>query len=516
MRWRRAILFRTLALLLAFTPFLLAEGILRFLDLGRPSFHCDPYIGFAKVNPLFELNSAAQRYELAPSRQKHFVACSFPARKSNKEYRIFCLGDSTVQGNPWSVETSFTAWLQLTLQSADPSRDWNVINCGGVSYASYRMVPILEELVRYQPDLVIVHCSHNEFLEDRSYESLKRAPAIVLQLHAQLSQLRISEFLRSIGRSFAKNAGCLPGTGVAMAVEDRKKRPLLTAEVEALLDYRGGIEFYHHNAKWHQGVIDHYEYNLRRMAAIAKQHQIPLILMNPACNLRDSPPFKAEHRVGITPPERERWNALWSQARVEYWRDPRRAVRILQDAMEIDDQHAGMHYDLAKCYDSLKQFSSARAEYALAKDKDVCPLRILESMNDVVLSVAEDTDATVVDVKALFDRLSRNGIPGSDWFVDHVHPTILGYQRIADELAYKMIRMGIVIPQERWLEQKKEAHDRHFQSLPTVYFLRGQERLRALMMWANGRATREPSQEVKLPTSLSTSWRSVPNASDRW
>ena len=31
--------------------------------------------------------------------------------------------------------------LELSLRAARPEREWDVINCGGVSYASYRLVP---------------------------------------------------------------------------------------------------------------------------------------------------------------------------------------------------------------------------------------------------------------------------------------------------------------------------------------------------------------------------------------
>ena len=63
------------------------------------------------------------------------------------------LGGSTVQGRPFSIETAFSTWLELSLTAADPSRIWQVVNCGGVSYASYRLAPIVDESSCYKPDL---------------------------------------------------------------------------------------------------------------------------------------------------------------------------------------------------------------------------------------------------------------------------------------------------------------------------------------------------------------------------
>lgn len=488
-RWRRAVLFRVAAVLLGLLPFVLIELTLRAFGVGRPSWHDDPFVGFSAVRPLFELNEAGDRYEIARSKRIHFYPESFAVQKQPREFRIFCIGDSTVQGNPWTIETSFTTWLEISLNAAEPDRKWDVINCGGVSYASYRMVPILEEVLRYQPDLVIVHCSHNEFLEDRTYGELKQTPRWLWRLHEQTSRLRIYNVLRSaVGK---RERSLVTKTGGDSATDSPKEHSVMPAEVEALLDYRGGLEFYHRDEAWQRGVTAHYEFNLRRMTSIAKQAGVPLILMNPACNLRDSPPFKAEHRAGLTDSERQNWEALWAQAREQYADQPGEALRLLREALAIDDQHAGLRYDLGKVCDSLSQFDAARAEYLQAKELDVCSLRILDPMNDLVQQVGLDTGTPVVDVRALFDRLSRNGIPGNDWFADHVHPTIAGYQRVADEIADELIRQRIVHPQFDWPEQKQQRYAEHLKSLPSNYFIEGQRRLKSLMLWAHGRVTKE-------------------------
>jgi lysophospholipase L1-like esterase len=481
-------LFRGLALLLGLLPFVVIELGLCVFGLGQPDWQGDPFVGFSAVRPLFEVDETGGRYEISRSKRTHFYPESFAVRKEPRDFRIFCIGDSTVQGNPWTSETSFTTWLEISLKAAEPARHWDVINCGGVSYASYRMVPILEEVLRYQPDMIIVHCSHNEFLEERTYNEVQRTPRWLWWSQEQASRLRLFNLLRSMATKPPRSL--VTDTGNS-ATDTDGRRSVMTTEVEALLDYRGGLELYHRDEAWQRGVIAHYEFNLRRMASIARQAGVPLILMNPACNLRDSPPFKVEHRAGLTEAERQQWDDLWEQARSNYASQPNTALRLLRDALVIDDQHAGLHYDLAKCCDSLNQFSDARAEYLRAKELDVCPLRILEPMNDIIWQVGRDTQTPVVDVRALFDRLSRDGIPGGDWFADHVHPTIPGYQQVADELADELVRLGWVHPQEDWVARKQRRYAEHLESLRPMYFIRGQQRLNSLMLWAYGRVTKE-------------------------
>ena len=41
------------------------------------------------------------------------------------------------------------------------------------------------------------------------------------------------------------------------------------------------------------------------------------------------------------------------------------------------------------------------------------------------------------------------------------------------------------------LERKQQRYAEHLESLLALYFIRGQQRLRSLMLWAYGRVTKE-------------------------
>jgi hypothetical protein len=163
-RW----IFRIAAIGIGLLPFLLIEAALRWFRT-EPAHSPTPTIEFITDRPLFVFDEPSAEYVIPASRQPFFKRDTFASQKEPQEYRIFCLGGSTVQGNPYSIETSFTTWLELSLRAADPSRHWQVVNCGGISYASYRLYPVLKECLQYQPDLFILYLGDNEFLEDRSY-----------------------------------------------------------------------------------------------------------------------------------------------------------------------------------------------------------------------------------------------------------------------------------------------------------------------------------------------------------
>jgi tetratricopeptide (TPR) repeat protein len=473
--------------LIGLLPLVAVELILRIGGWGFVSDSQDPYVGFSNVHPLFELNQDADRFEIPKSRQTFFRPESFPAQKSSADFRIFCLGGSTVQGRPYAIETSFTTWLELSLQAADPSRNWDVINCGGVSYASYRLAPILREVLRYEPDLLIIYTGQNEFLEDRTYQSIKESPRWQVVTHGWLSRLRTFNALRAVWL----------WTTQTSEPSSPKERASLSDEVEALLDYRGGLEQYDRDDTWRDGCIAHFEFNLRRMVQLAEQAGIPVILVNPVTNLKDTPPFKFSHRDDISVDDEERCEELWSIARASPTQLDQR-VALLQQALDIDSRHAGMHYQLGKCYYDERRYDEAKAAFVRAKDEDICSLRIIEPMHEAIFLVANDTSATLVDARALFEQLTSDGIPGNEWLVDHVHPSIRGHQRLAKLLFDEMVELDIVHPQSEWTARRDAAYKENFDSLPALYYYRGQKRLDGLRRWAAGRGDLQRPDKAKV------------------
>ena len=488
-RW----LFRIAAVLVGLSPLLVFEGLCIAFDWGRGSLHDDPFVGFRSVVPLFVESEDRSRYEIPKARQTHFRPDSFPAEKGSNVFRVFCLGGSTVQGRPFAVETAFSTWLKISLQASDPDRRFEVVNCGGISYASYRLVPILEEVLGYQPDLIILYTGHNEFLEDRTFDHIASRGRLVNASLEAATRLRTFTLLRE---------GYLRLHGISSS-DPPESRPILPTEVDALLDYRGGLEAYHRDDAWRRGVIAQFRYNVRHMVELARDAGVDMLLVNPVSNLRDSPPFKSEHRADLSPAELARWESLCETAHEQARRgnyDLHKAIRLFEQACRIDPLHAGGFYNLASCYQAAGQWDQARQAYLQAKELDVCPLRILQEMNQAVLEIARDTGTPLLDAQELFQLRSANQIVGGDWMVDHVHPSIEGHQLLADALADQLIRLGKVRPRPGWEQVKREQYREHFDSLDDLYFLQGQERLWAVRGWTHGRAKRLRTSSQRSPS----------------
>ncbi len=476
----RFVVIRLLAIVIGLSPFLLLEVGLRLSGWNETDEIVDPYIGFSAVRPLFERSDGSEEYRVSPARYPLFQPDQFPVRKPDNGFRIFCLGGSTVQGRPYSIETSFTRWLEINLQAADPTRAWDVVNCGGVSYASYRLAPILEEVLQYEPDLIILYTGHNEFLEDRTYGSIKQGAPVVQAVHERLSVLRSYRFLRSL---FVRH------DSIDNSAADT--RSTLPVDVEAELDFRGGLEFYHRDEQWRADVISHFEFNLQRMVKLTGEANVPLILVNPVSNLSGTAPFKSEHSEGVSAEVRRQLDALAEPGTISF-DSVDEEMRRLQEWIELDPDYAALHFRLGQCQLAMDRPEAARQSLIRAKELDVCPLRILEPMHDIIRKTAKVWELPLVDVQGMFEHASPHSIPGDSMLVDHVHPTIRAHQRIAEGLAQRMQALGwLEIQQPDWQERRQAEYVRHLGSLDFMYFQRGQDRLRGLQRWARGEVTAE-------------------------
>lgn len=478
--------FRLLAILLSLSPLFLFELGLRLMDWGHPLDVDDPWVELEGVRPLFEPHGS--EYVIPESRQTYFRPERFPITKGERTFRIFCLGGSTVQGRPYATETSFTTWLEIALRTLAPDTDWEVINCGGVSYASYRLRPILTETLSYEPDLFIIYTGHNEFLEDRTYADARAASRLFAGTHLLLTNLRFYNVLRR---------------GWLSVSSEPARRSKLPGEVDAILDYRGGLESYRRDDPWRDSVVAHFEFNLSAMARTATLAEVPVIWVNPACNLADSPPFKAEPSVSGDA-FRE-----FEQILSELDRDgvsSSQRLAGLRRLTELDPRHALAWYELGRALAAESRWEEAQQAWRCAKDEDVCPLRILEPMRATVRNVAAARGNSFIDAQGYFESLSRNGVTGNQWFVDHVHPSIAGHQKLALELTREMIRRDwLQVPsaahgpngpagrgQEEWLPDVTTHFRSHLDGLDELYYAEGRRRLEGLRRWATGRVLKSP------------------------
>lgn len=447
--------------------FSLCEGILFLAGKNPLALTEDPYVGFASTQPLFVDSTAGNGEKIMvtnPAKLTHFNHQSFPAKKAPGTFRIFSVGGSTAYGHPWRDPVSFSGWLRELLPVADPGRRWEVINAGGISYASYREAKLINELAAYEPDLFLVYSGHNEFLEERTYRSTADIPVLVRELSGLLDKTRTYSAMRRLARRL--QAGSAPsGPGApATALAGEASSFSMPGEVDDVLAKTIGPTSYVRDDTLKRNVLDHYRISLERMARLAHAAGAQVIFMTTPGNEKDCSPFKSEPGPGIGPE---------AAARVEVWmakaaglpEGSAEAMSIYDSAVAADGRNASVLYLAGKAALASGDAVKAKSLFGKAIDEDICPLRAQTAMRGIVLEAARITDSRSIDVTALLEKKSEKEtgteVLGEPLFVDHVHLSIEDYRFLALAVLGKMAELRMARTGPEW-------NDAAFQGNPAI------------------------------------------------
>lgn len=407
----------------------------------------DPFVGFSGLLPLMELSTNEQGEQIlstAQNKRHWFNAQSFPKIKKTGTKRIFCMGGSTTYGHPYWDSTSFAGWLREFLPVVDSSHKWEVINAGGISYASYRVAALMEELTQYEPDIFLVYSVHNEFLERRTYQNLFDKSTLSLHSQAMLAHTRTWALTDRILKRVRNLA-----TAPASTDSTKSNVDVLQGEVDEILNHTIGPVDYHRDDDWRAKVLQHYESNLQRMVSIARRAGAKIVFITPAANEKNCSPFKSEHDPNSTPSEHERLLSLIRQSEGdEITTDATKTLQFLDEAIEIDPHYAKTHYRLGQAYLSMDRYSDAQLAFSRALNEDVCPLRAVCEIRQAIERVVRDSHVPMVDFEQKLRKLCKieNGhtILGDEYFLDHVHPTVDVNRQLALWIIEELQANGLV------------------------------------------------------------------------
>ena len=481
--WRRKLVFAVCVTVMLFT---LLEAGLALLGVQPISRRRDSFVGFAGSARLFIQQD--DHYTTNPLKLSYFNQQSFSAKKAPGTVRVFCLGGSTTFGHPYEDPTSFCGWLRQMLYEAEPDRNWEVINCGGVSYASYREAILMNELIEYEPDLFVVCTGHNEFLEERSYSKLREPDLQTRAAHA-VSALRISGVIDDL-------------LGGSQGNEKETNR--LAAEVDVILDHTDGPETYHRDPELRRGVVAHFRESLLKIVTLAHDSGANVILVKPESNLKDFSPFKSEPSP-LAFGESVRWEKLMREAREA------RAVGKLQEAVEwllqasdLDPHHAEALFQTASALFEANRTDEAARFFLKARDEDVCPLRAPTEITEIVAETAAAMKVPVVNFQEIIARRSQtlagHRLPGDECFLDHVHPTIEAHGDLAVALFETMQTMGLAESRLSAEQVRERVQERVSGSLDKKEQALALTRVAQVLAWAgkNSEGLRSATQAVDL------------------
>jgi lysophospholipase L1-like esterase len=367
---------------------------------------------------LLPLFLPAVRQDGVPIMERKGTPITFRRDKPANGFRVFVIGESSVFGYPYATDLAFSQFLQDYLAAAWPERLVEVVNAGVPAIGSWHTRRIVEEeVVRYQPDVVVIYTGHNDWILP--------PPETVSPIAAMAARLRVYQLAAATGAAWRRwRYGPVDPARLNLRTDpwgyarDRARGRAILTERER------GV------------VVSRYADNLRAMVTSARAAGARVAIASLGQNLRDFPPGVSLQRRGLTAEARARWRAAVDDAdRLARAGDCRAALARLDTARRIDRHPALVHFARARCLDQLGRFASARAAYRQASNLDGIPLGTPSLLNARMQAVAAETGAEFVDVAAALQRASAHGLVGRALFCDHLHPTVAGHAVIARAFA---------------------------------------------------------------------------------
>ncbi|MCC5834189.1 MAG: tetratricopeptide repeat protein [Opitutales bacterium] len=336
--------------------------------------------------------------------------------KAPDTYRIFLFGESAANGDP-DPAYGFGRQLEVFLNERFPDTRFEVVCTAITAINSHVVLPIAREVAAIEADLWIIYMGNNEVIGPYGAGTVfgQQAPPLPL-IRASLAAKRTHT-----GQAIEALAGSIAGR--AGAPENWEGLNLFA---EHLL---------HPSDPSRSRVYRHFERNLGDILAAAGRAQVPVLLGTVASNLRDCAPFASLHSPDLSASEKARWEDAFAVGQtLEAAGSHAEALAHYSEAAALDGQHAELLFRIGRCHDQLGDTVAAASAYSAARDADALAVRADSTINRIIREAAErsaNAGVHLVDTVEQLARVSTDGIPGHEYFFEHVHFNPIGNAVIA-------------------------------------------------------------------------------------
>ncbi len=398
--------FYAVAVLIPVIFFILLEIFLRIINYGSKY---NVFIPESKAHPdRLVLNpDIAQKYF---TNLKHFpipTSEAFDKIKKPNTFRIFVLGESSVQGFPYVVTASFPDYLKRRLEILYPDKNIEVINCGISAINSFTIRDFTPSIIRQKPDLVLIYTGHNEY-----YGALGVASSFsgdkfrsLVNFYVELQKFRTVQLI---------------GNFVEKIVTIFRSKTVSNQNHETLMEQVVGRSLIPLNSNLYNLGVKQFEGNMNDILSLFKEKNIPVILGTLTSNLKNLTPF-----VSVKENKLPSADSIYTEA---------------QNQLKSGNP------------------SEAKKLFIEAKDLDELRFRAPEIFNSIINKLGNKFNYPVVNIDSIFNSNSPQGIVGNNLIIDHLHPNIEGYKLLAKSYFEKMDEMHY-LPNNKTKNISENAQD---------------------------------------------------------
>lgn len=327
---------------------------------------------------------------------------TFPKKKSPHSFRIFVFGGSSI-----AFMKDFHL-LKEMLSREYPSMRFEIVNVGVVCYGTNRLLPIIKEVLNYNPDLLIYYEGHNEFLEQFLEKQLW--PNSLKELIKRLLHFKEFVFLFKIADRYLQKANLVKlvyGGSISWG------RPLSALEREK--------------------IYLNYESNINKIVCLAKEAGAGVMLSTVAYNYVDDRYISPSYH-----------SAQHKSTELDL---KQRSIKDLSDGeiLSFSEKETNDPYiqnRLGNYYLGKRDFSKAREHFINAAQYDFQPFRANATTNGIIRKISKEQNILLVEVEETIVRHSPHLIPDFTLFTDWCHLNDEG-KRLLQKEFFDKIRSAI-------------------------------------------------------------------------
>lgn len=375
-------------------------------------------------------------------------ASTFPAERPAGEMRIAVAGDSTSFGFPGGGSFAYAARLERILQQRFPGVHVRVINGAVAAWDAGRVANVVEEVVEYDPQVLIVYTGGNELLRRFAMEQIERLGAR-MRLRQKLAGLRTYQLLAWVWSPVARWRQDAAGGEEPAVVEappersadnPRPRSRMRPVTPDQGVPGRGASAAppaapepspHHHPRTPEEDALVQalFRSHLTRMLRAAERAGVEVVLCTPASRLSFPP------KRSVPESDAERAALQPYLAALQAPASPELREAIARAALQVAPRYAPLHFALASSLVLQGRVDEAEEPYVKARDLETSVSRATTVINGITKELGKLHGATVVDVEHLFRSRSDRGCFGEQLFIDQCHPDDEGQALIARTLA---------------------------------------------------------------------------------
>jgi len=369
----------------------------------------------------------------------------FPAEKPTNTYRIFLFGESAALGDPDS-SYGMSRYLQILLHERYPGINFEVICVAITAIDSNVILPIARDCARHQGDLWVIYMGNNEMV----------GPFGAIKMVSFASDFTGGN--KAPPPFGAETALGLPAPPLGLvraiiAIKATRLGQLLDNTIRRLRSSSstpkewGGMQMFMNGRIGFDDparlrAYENFRGNLEDILRVAHRANVPVVLSTVAVNLKDCAPFASIHKAGLSTNQLSAWDKIFEEGVTnETVAAYRNALNLYHQAAQIDPQFAELQYRMGDCDLALTNLPQALEDFKLARDYDALDFRADTRINSVIRDTAvqhSKDGVQLTDAAQVIAQNSPDGIPGLNFFYEHVHLNFAGNYLLALNFAEKI------------------------------------------------------------------------------